>query len=428
MTPLQLGRIQSVRIYSPSFPYPVREGAFQVAFDQIRSLVELGLSVELVVWKDTDRQIREKLAQPYLEKFPEQVRVINLHPSTATQAGIESQQHRVKRVTRSMLSPLASPELYYYPPEWSPLAIRSRPAELGSTVDLAIYHYSFAYGWLSREQPVREKKRAVVFLNLESDLFVEREHKSRLSLSPARLIHNLNAKKLYQHEKELARLCDELWFISPRDLETYQARFGVDHARLVAPTYSPRLTEQRCAGFKKERGRVSKVIAGFVGALDFHPNEASALWILEQVVPKLARKDFQGEIWFAGRGATPRIEAAARDYPFVKLKGFMPDLEPYWSALSFNLIPHLTGSGVRTKLLEGLASGVPTLSNREAASRVHPELRKSTLLTVEDDPARWAEILVSAEPFERRLQDAAQVRELAKALDGKSLYRFLAGR
>src|SRR4051812_14135506 len=103
----------------PFFPYPVREGAFHVAFDQAQTLLELGLSVQLVVWKESDRTIAEKKSQSYLEPWPDEVKVINLHPSARMKAG-ESQQIRLKRVTRSMFSPLASPELFYYPPEYSP--------------------------------------------------------------------------------------------------------------------------------------------------------------------------------------------------------------------------------------------------------------------------------------------------------------------
>jgi glycosyltransferase involved in cell wall biosynthesis len=418
--------VQSVRIYSPFFPYPVREGAYHVAFDQIRTLVDMGKKVELVVWKESDRTIQDKKSQSYLEPFPSEVRLVNLHPSARARSASEDSQMRLKRVTRSMFSPFASPELFYYPPEYSPLSTSNLPAELQEPVDLAIYHYSFAYSWLSREQPVREKKRAVVFLNLESDLFSERERRTSSSLSPAKLIHSLNARKLYQHEKDLARLADELWFISPRDLETYQGRYAASNARLVPPTYSPNLVQHRCSMFERNRAHAAGLpVAGFVGGLDFHPNQISAEWILREVAPRLAEKGFRGEIWIAGKSPSEFMLAAARKYPFVKIMGFVPDLEPFWANLSYALVPHLAGSGVRTKLLEALASGVPTLATSEAALRIHPDLRGSPLLTVSDDPEHWAQKLMTSQPFEDRIDAPAAVLAAGRALDGREIYRFL---
>jgi glycosyltransferase involved in cell wall biosynthesis len=265
-----------------------------------------------------------------------------------------------------------------------------------------------------------------VFLNLESDLFSERERRTSNSLSPAKLIHNLNARKLYQHEKDLSRLADELWFISPRDLETYQGRFAATNARLVPPTYSRQLIQHRCAMFEKNRpSQAGYPIAGFVGALDFHPNELSALWILNEVAPRLAAQGFGGQIWIAGKSPSDAIVEKARQFPFVKVQGFVPDLEPFWASLSFALVPHLAGSGVRTKLLEALASGIPTLATSEAAMRIHPDLRKSPLLSVSDDPDAWAGALLKAQPFERRLEEPSSILAAGQALDGREIYRFL---
>jgi hypothetical protein len=105
--------------------------------------------------------------------------------------------------------------------------------------------------------------------------------------------------------------------------------------------------------------------------------------------------------------------------------GFVPDLEPFWASLSFALVPHLTGSGVRIKLLEALASGIPTLATSEAALRIHPDLRVSPLLKVSDDPSLWVDMLMKAQPFEHRLEEPGSILAAGKGFDGREVYRFL---
>jgi hypothetical protein len=80
---------------------------------------------------------------------------------------------------------------------------------------------------------------------------------------------------------------------------------------------------------------------------------------------------------------------------------------------------------VRTKLLEALASGIPALATSEAAMRIHPDLRKSPLLRVSDDPQAWVETLLAAQPFEHRLDEPGSILAAGKALDGREVYRFL---
>src|SRR4051794_19287772 len=112
-----------IRIYSPEYPFPMTEGAHQVIGDQIRTLLALGHEVELVIWKSPAPK------QPFFEKL----KLVCLHSPKRIP--------RPLRILSSFVKPDASPELYYYPPELD------ERAKLGE-VDLAIYHYSFAYAWL----------------------------------------------------------------------------------------------------------------------------------------------------------------------------------------------------------------------------------------------------------------------------------------
>jgi glycosyltransferase involved in cell wall biosynthesis len=422
------------RIYTPFFPFPFTEGSFPVIYDQARSLHELGWAVELVVWKDSPGEIARKLGAG--DGFLQELRI-----TAATGAGLrsgtagmwrdavgstyepgdaqESKVARTLRVGRSLLSRWASPEMFHYPLEADFRAALPH-------ADLGIYHYSFAYPWLRRAAGRREARVCVHLHNLESDLFTLRAERdeSQSARLPAQL-HRLNARKLAAHEAALHGLVDELWFLSAVDLERYAALTGrTAGLRFVPPTFDARLGHERRRDFETNGRGEAGVVAGFVGGGYFEPNRASIEWIITRLAPALQHRGFGGRVVIAGRGVPQPLIDAARQYPFLELPGFIPSLDGFWRDLSFFLIPHVCGSGVRIKLLEALVSGVPTLATHAAVAPLAEALRADPLLHVGDAAAEWAELLVR-ERAAFTSRRATTPSGLRAELSGAHVYSFL---
>lgn len=393
-------KTQRVRIYYPHFPFPPTEGSFYVAFDQIRALTELGFKVELVFWKNSLVEASQKMKQPYIDLFPQGVFQTSLYKSEG-----ESQSERLWRVVRSLFSDLSSPEIYYYSPSYNPQSTEA--------VDLEIYNYSFSYAWLKRLSFTQSKK-IVVFHNLESDLFEQRALEETSYLQQK--IQTLNATKLRSHEAKLKDLVDEIWFVSPEDLQNYQQRNpSVVSQRFVPPGFSTHFYKTRVKYFlNRNRSQDRTPVLGWIGSLDYHPNQKSVLWVIQKLAPCLQKRNFQGSIQIGGRGVPDEILHLAQPYPFIHFQGFVQDLEEFWSQLDFSLVPHVIGSGVRIKLLESLASGIPTLATSGAVTRIHPHLRATQLLKVSDDPDEWADWIVSSQNvgLRHRLSDLGLLSEL----------------
>jgi polysaccharide biosynthesis protein PslH len=377
-----------IRVYSPFVPYPVLGGSEQVIFDQVRSLGKQGHQVELISWRGPDfRDVEWPLAD---------VNTVFWRSDSFLDAAS-------LRVVRMIAGNDASPEALYYP---SRLDRRKQLEHF----DLGVYHYGFAYGWLAHRSVRSEKLVCVHLHNLESQLFRER---AQAATNPfTRLIHTVNATRLREHELLLSELVDEVWFLSPLDLALSGARPANSKTRLVCPSYDPSLWEAQ------NRKTVQGDDIGFIGSLDFRPNEVSVHWILEQVCPRLVERNFQGRIRIAGRNPPARLIRAASRFPFVQFLGFVPDVETFWRSLRLTLAPHLEGSGVRTKLLESLARGIPVLANTAAVQIIAPELRTDPLMSVGDSGEFWADRIV-------RSGDDIARRSFPSALDGKTIYSFL---
>lgn len=390
-----------IRIYSPFYPYPVTEGTFQTILAQALGFAEKH-EVELVVWKSGPRP--DQVEDPLRDK----VKVIDWSQG----AGKENKRQRLIRTFSSLFSEGSSSGLYYYPPSWD------QRGGLGPC-DLAIYHFVYAWEWLSRlsSKDVGEKKAVIHYHDIESDIF---EYRASREANPIfRVIHRLNARKLRALEAKMGHYADEFWQVSPLDLSDTKSRHPEMKVpqMLRSPTYLPEVRHVQDSFFRKRRDGQAKVTLGFIGGLDFDPNRASLEWILTDLCPELKRRGFQGRVIAAGRNAPAELLSLGKTFSFFEYHGYVPDLNDFWSSLSMMLIPHVRGSGVRVKLLDALATGIPALANRRAIERIHPDLHSSPFLFHGESGSEWAEICMglSAQELRKSLSSHPMDRALTFA-------------
>lgn len=367
-----------VRIYFPYAPFPTTEGAYLVVADQLRYFAKRGDEVEFVCWRETEETLKEKRN---LSGMGGDARW------TLLKCRKESRWTRISRIVQSLPTTSSSVEAFHFPAN-----LLSQVSDL-EPVDLAIYHFSFAYVWLARRGLLpKEELRVVHFHNIESELHALRR-------GGFGLIQWINVRKLRAHERRLPGLIDEAWFLSPLDA----LKLKMNRMRLVPPTFDPTLRRKRKAGCART------IILGFIGALDNRPNFESVKWLLEKLSPVLLAGGFSGKLLIAGRDPPRRLRELGRKFEFVEFAGFVKNIDEFWSRLSFLAAPHIVGSGVRTKILEAIASGVPVLTNPGGAAPLSEGVRASPFLICEDDAAGWAErILGERAPF-----------GLRKALEGE---------
>jgi glycosyltransferase involved in cell wall biosynthesis len=114
------------------------------------------------------------------------------------------------------------------------------------------------------------------------------------------------------------------------------------------------------------------------GSLVWPPNEDAAMWLVNDIAPRI-RKDVPDlRIVLAGL-PSPQIEALAR-HPGVQVAGVVPSMTPYLRSARLVVVPLRVGSGTRIKILEAFASRVPVVSTTvgaeglDAVSGVHLEI------------------------------------------------------
>ena len=143
----------------------------------------------------------------------------------------------------------------------------------------------------------------------------------------------------------------------------------------------------------------------FVGNYLHPPNVEGALWLAREVWPRVRRARPHARLTLAGRAPPPEVRALAGDS--VDVPGALDALRPLYARASLVAAPIFWGSGVRVKLLEALACGLPAVTTALAAEGI--DLRDGTSALFAERPEDFASAIV------RLLDDAALRARLGAA-------------
>ena len=125
----------------------------------------------------------------------------------------------------------------------------------------------------------------------------------------------------------------------------------------------------------------------FLGGFRHTPNLTAIEWFLRRVMPRIAEERKDARLVVVGSDPPPRgLFDNAGDA--VELLGFVDDIRTELARRAVFVCPILSGSGVRVKLLEAFASGIPVISTRIGAEGLARE--DGEFCALADDPAGFA--------------------------------------
>jgi glycosyltransferase involved in cell wall biosynthesis len=134
-----------------------------------------------------------------------------------------------------------------------------------------------------------------------------------------------------------------------------------------------------------------------IGKVASLPGFRSLQFLLRDVLPRLDRAVLEriqlhvvGEVAGDARGAA--ILELARPFPQVRFEGFQEDLRSWYASSDLQLVGCTEATGLRTRIVESFAYGLPVLSTSVGAAGV-AGLRPDHNILLADDPGEFAAII-----------------------------------
>ena len=185
-----------------------------------------------------------------------------------------------------------------------------------------------------------------------------------------RLILKSEQKRAARAEIFYARAADGVILVSEKETAALNEALG-ENKTVAVPTGVDFAAFEAARAAKKEPH-----VIGFVGNLSVAANVASLEYIVGEVLPKI-KTPCRLEVV----GPCP-VEVRARfaDVAGLTLCGEVPTLPPVMGRWQLFLSPIAFGSGIKTKILEAMAAGLPVLTNAVGAEGIAAEAGKDFLV------------------------------------------------
>jgi glycosyltransferase involved in cell wall biosynthesis len=252
---------------------------------------------------------------------------------------------RYRRLATSVLTRTAFHRRFFYSAD----AARRLAAWLEEeTFDVLVAESLYMYPYVPAD--LRER---TVLDTLNAEVSRVRAMASVLGRSPRGLAARLQLGAVARFEAEASRSVARVLAVSEEERQYFEelAPGKVD----VVPNGVD------CEAIVARAGVPAEPTLLFVGSMDYSANVDAVEHLIDDVLPKLERRDAKVQI--VGSNPRPAVRHAAERSPLeVDVLGHVPSTEPYFDAARLLVVPLRFGGGTRLKILEALARGVPVVS------------------------------------------------------------------
>lgn len=201
---------------------------------------------------------------------------------------------------------------------------------------------------------------------------------------------------------------------------------GVEAALLAGEAQDVVVVPTPYAPVEDPPGRASRSGMLFVGSFDHAPNVDAVDWLAREILPHLAGY----RVAVVGSNPPPAVRRLHGGD--VEVRGYVPDLDATLRAARVALAPLRYGAGLKAKVVQALAYGLPVIATSVAAEgfdgaaleAMHveddPVAFARAAATVYEDEARWERMAAAARAAARDYAPSAALEAVLRAVDGSA--------
>jgi polysaccharide biosynthesis protein PslH len=239
---------------------------------------------------------------------------------------------------------------------------------------------------------IRSYSQAAIVLrahNIETEIW---ERTAAASKGIKKWYLNNLATRIRKFEQQWINRYDMLVPITERDGNQFN-RMGNTKPWLVTP-----------AGMEFDTRQLSEVKTEFpslfhIGSLDWMPNQEGIIWFLDNCWDVIRKKHPSLKFFIAGRNAPDWLITRLK-HPDVVYMGEVEDAAAFIQSKAIMVVPLFSGSGMRVKIIEGMAYNKSIISTSIGAEGLQVTDNENIMIADQrDEFIRKIELLLENEPF-----------------------------
>jgi glycosyltransferase involved in cell wall biosynthesis len=215
----------------------------------------------------------------------------------------------------------------------------------------------------------------------------------------------LEAHKMARYEIETCQRFDRVVWVTEEDYAAVQERASAMGREAPNSAVIPICVDPDATDAVRRKPDARRIT--FLGGLHYPPNAQGILWFAEEVFPAVLAQAPDAVLTVIGKDPPKALVDGRLPVPGRNLEvtGYVGDLEPYLAETAVFVVPLLAGGGMRVKILDAWAWGLPVVSTSIGAEGL--EVREGENILLADTP------LESARAVARVMKDVELARQLA---------------
>jgi glycosyltransferase involved in cell wall biosynthesis len=234
-------------------------------------------------------------------------------------------------------------------------------------------------------ETIRKYSRAKIVLRAHN---IEHEVWQRLTLQTRNSLRRAYYRKLSGRmavfEYSFINAYDMLVPISERDLRSFNSHGNTKPSRVIPLGMDVSGSPQ--VSYTDLNNKLS-----FIGSLDYIPNQEGLIWFIEKVWNKFLHPSHPYSFYVAGRNAPARLKNYLARQPLT-FAGEVEDAGKFIQSGGVIVVPVLSGGGIRVRIIEAMAMGIPVVSTSIGAEGI--DVTDGSDIMIADDPKIFAEAII----------------------------------